>query len=117
MVETKTLTIGLEEVVPPVGEPEFRFDSWNPPLDTRELFPIKTTYKTGETVKVCYVVKNVGTATGRWTIVVKDLDTGATIATWYGDLNPGYRFKTPSTGATVRSMPAKDWRLSFKVTP
>lgn len=123
MVETKTLTLGLEEVAPPVGEPEFRFDSYST-LDTRELFPAGTswptmtkTYETGDTVKICYKVKNVGTAAGRWTITIKDLDTGATITTWYGDLDPAYSFKTPITGATVGKMPAKDWRLSFKVTP
>lgn len=116
MVETKTLTLGLEEVEVPVGEPEFRFNAMSF-TDPRELYPIKTTYKDGETVKVVYKVKNVGDATGRWTITVKDLDTGATIAEWYGDLAPGYSFKTPTTGATVGRMPAKDWRLSFKVTP
>lgn len=123
MVETKTLTLGLEEVAPPVGEPEFRFAAWSL-TDSRELFPagapwpsVTKEYKDGETVKVCYKVKNVGNAAGRWTITVKDLDTGAVKATWYGDLDPGYSFKTPSTGATVGRMPAKDWRLSFKVTP
>ena len=116
MVETKTLTIGLEEVAPPVGEPEFAFNAWSL-TDPRELFPIKTTYKEGETVKVAYKVKNIGTGAGRWTITVKDLDTGAVITTWYGDLDPGYSFKSASTGATVGKMPAKDWRLSFKVTP
>jgi len=124
MVETKTMTLGLEEVAPPVGEPEFGFNAYNPPVDSRELFPAGTswptmtkTYKDGETVKVCYKVKNIGTAKGRWTITIKDLDTGATIATWYGDLDPDYSFKSPITGATVGRMPAKDWRLSFKVTP
>ena len=124
MVETKTLTLGLEEVEPPVGEPEFRFNAYNPPLDPREVFPAGTsyptmtkTYKVGATVKVCYKVKNIGTAKGGWTITVKDMDTGATIATWYGDLEPGYSFKSPLTGATVGKMPAKDWKLSFKVTP
>jgi len=126
MVETKTLTLGLEEeeVEPPVGEEEFRFNAYNPPLDPREVFPAGTSwptmtkiYKVGTTVKICYKVKNIGTARGRWTITIKDLDTGATVTTWYGDLDPGYSFKTPLTGASVGRMPAKDWRLSFKVTP
>lgn len=123
MVETKTLTMGLEEVAPPVGEPEFRFNAWSG-TDSREVFaagakwPSTTKkYKPGDTVKVCYKVKNVGDGPGKWTIVVKDLDTGATKATYYGDLDPGYSFKTPSTGATVGKMPSKEWRLSFKVTP
>jgi len=123
VVETKTITLGLEEVAPPVGEPEFRFNAWSL-TDTRELFAVGAVwpsssreYEVGETVKVNYKVKNVGTATGRWTITIKDLDTGAIIATWYGDLAPGYSFKSASTGATVGKMPAKDWRLSFKVTP
>lgn len=123
MVETKTLTLGLEEVAPPVGEPEFKFNAWSG-TDPREVFPAGTSwptmtkkYKTGDTVKVCYKVKNVGDGLGRWTITVKDLDTGATITTWYGDLDPGYSFKSASTGASVGKIPAKDWRLSFKVTP
>ena len=108
---------------PPAGE--FRFDSWNPPLEPRELFVAGTTwpelipktFEEGETIKVCYKVKNIGTGPGKWTITVKDLDTGAVIATWYGDLDPGYSFKTPITGATVGKMPNKDLRLEFKVTP
>ncbi len=124
MVETKTLTLKLEEVAPPpVGEPKFIFISYSG-TEPREVFPASTrwptltkTYKDGDTVKVVYRVKNTGNAPGRWTITVKDLDTGITVATWYGDLDAGYSFKSALTGATVGRMPAKDWRLSFKVTP
>jgi len=116
MVEIKTVTVGLEEVAPPVGEPEFRFERYDI-LEAREVFPVQRTYKDGETVKVAYRVKNIGAGAGRWTITVKDMDTGAVITTWYGNLDPGYSFKTPTTGATVGRMPAKDWRLSVKVLP
>ncbi|NQT07572.1 hypothetical protein HQ586_00695 [Candidatus Bathyarchaeota archaeon] len=124
MVETKTLTLKVEEVAPPpVGEPEFTFVSYSL-TEPREVFPATTsyptltkTYKEGDTVKIVYRVKNIGNAPGRWTIEVKNLDTGAVITTWYGDLDPGYSFKSALTGATVGRMPSKDWRLSFRVTP
>lgn len=122
MVETKTIVLMLETV--PVGEPIFEFDSWNPPLDAREVFPAgapwpstERTYKEGETVYIHYCVKNVGPTAGKWTITVKNVDTGETLATWWGNLEPGYRFKTSDPGANLGKMPAKDWRLSFKVTP
>jgi len=125
MTETKTLTLGLEEVAPPVGEPEFIFAAYNPPLDTREIFPVgapwpSTTkkYKEGESVYVHYAIKNIGTAAGPAKIEVKDLDTGRVITTWsISELPAGYRYKTTGSGAYVGKMPAKDWRLSFKVTP
>ena len=123
MVETKTLLLTLKEVPP--GEPEFAFAAWNPPVDTREVFPVTAawpsltrTYDVGESVYIQYRVKNIGTAKGQWTIVVKDADTGETLQTWTGELEPGYMFKTePGVGVYVGKMPAKDWRLSVKVTP
>lgn len=48
MVETKTLTLGFEEVEPPVGEPEFRFNAYNPPFDSREVFSAGTRARRGE---------------------------------------------------------------------
>jgi len=123
VVETKTLTLTLE--APPVGAAELRFDSWNPPIDTRELFSTKAdwpslsaTYEEGESVYVHYAIKNVGDGAGAGKVEVKDLDTGAIIATnSIPSLDPGYRWKTSGSGAYVGKMPAKDWRLSFKVTP
>ena len=125
MVETKTLTLTVAEVVPPVGEAEFIFAAFNPPIDTREVFAVTSswparskTYETGDPVRIQYCVKNIGTGAGRWTIVVKDADTGTTLQTWYGDLDPGYRFKTASgVGVLVGPMPNKDWNLSITVTP
>jgi len=124
MVETKTLLLTVEAVVEPA---DMRFDSYGPPLDTREIFPVGApwpsvtkTYKPGDPVYVHYAVKNVGGGAGAGSIEVKDLDTGAVIATWaVPELAPNERFKTLPTGsgAYVGKMPDKDWRLSFKVTP
>ena len=122
VVETKTLTLTMEEVVLPA---DMRFDSWSPPADTREIFPTKAawpsttaSYKPGDSVYVHYVVKNVGAGAGVGSIEVKDLDTGAVITRYTTpELAPGERFKTSASGAYVGKMPAKDWRLSFKVTP
>lgn len=121
MVETKTLTLTVREVV---EEPEFRFDSYNPPLDTREIFPVGAPwpsvtkeYDPGDSVYVHYAVKNVGPIAATWKITVKDLDTGDTLTTYTGPLEPGFRFKTKDAGAYVGKMPNKDWRLSFTVTP
>ncbi len=116
MVETKVITAQLEEVEVPVGEPNFRFEAYSL-LERREVFLTRGTYKEGDTVKAAYKVKNIGTAAGRWTITIKDADTGALITTWYGDLDPGYAFKTPTTGATIGRMPNKNWRLTIKVLP
>lgn len=104
---------------------EFRFDSWNPPLDTREVFIVGAPYPAvvrtadvGEDVYAHYVVKNVGASAGASTITVKDLDTGSIIATWsIPELAPNERFKTSSSGAYIGKMPTRDWRLEFKVEP
>ncbi len=127
MVETKILTLQVEVAPPPPppGEPEFIFTAWNPPVDTREVFPVTAawpsvtkTYKPGDSVYIQYRVKNIGAGPGRWTIVVKDLDTGATLKTFYGDLDPGYSFKsTPGVGVLIGKMPDQEWKLSVKVTP
>ncbi len=126
MVETKTLTLTVKAVVP-VGEPDFRFAAYTPPLDTREIFPVGApwpsvtkAYDVGDSVYVHYCVKNVGDGVGTGLIAVKDADTGASLQTWaIPQLNPGERFKTlaSGSGAYVGKMPDKDWRLSFKVTP
>ena len=125
MVETKTLLLTVEEV--PVGEAVMRFDSYAPPLDTREIFPVGAPwpsvtkiYKPGESVYVHYAVKNIGTGPGVGSIEVKDLDTGAVITTWaVPELAQNERFKTTpdGSGAYVGKMPDKDWSLSIKVTP
>jgi hypothetical protein len=125
MVETKTLTLGLEEVEPPVEEPIFIFAAYGPPIDTREIFPVGApwpsvtkTYEEGESVYVHYAVKNTGAGPGVGTIKVTDLDTGTVKATYTTPtLNPGERFKTTGNGAYIGKMPNKDWRLSFKITP
>lgn len=108
---------GICILAPPA---EFRFDSYNPPLDMSELFPTKTTaiYKEGESVYVHYAVINIGTVPGAGTIEVKDLDTGAVITTYnVPELPINGRFKTSGSGAYVGKMPNKDWRLEFKVMP
>lgn len=116
MVETKTLTISLEEA--PVGEPDMRFAAYDPPWELREILAKKTEYAPGETVRVKYRVKNVGGGEGVATIVIKDADTGKTLQTYLTDkIEPGFSWKTSDVGATVGGMPSKDWRLSFKVTP
>ena len=118
VVETKTLTIRLAEVAPPVGEPDMRFNAYNPPWELREILAKKTEYAPGESVRVKYKVKNVGDAEGVGTVVIKDADTGATLQTYLsGTLAPGYSWRTADVGVEVGKMPAKDWRLSFKVTP
>ncbi len=114
----------VEAVVLPA---DFRFASYNPPLDTREIFPVGApwpsvtkTYKVGDPVYVHYCVKNVGGGAGAGNIEVKDIDTGSILANYsIPELNPNERFKTLATGsgAYVGKMPDKDWRLSFKVTP
>jgi len=124
MVETKTLTLKVEAVEPP-GAPNFRFDSYNPPLDTREIFPVGApwpsvtkTYKPGDSVYIHYAVKNAGDGAGTGLIKVTDLDKGTVIASYaIPTLNPAERFKTTGSGAYVGKMPDTDWRLSFKVTP
>ncbi len=123
MADTKTLSLILE--APPVGEPVFTFVAWNPPIDTREVFPVTAqwpsvskTAKVDDDIYIQYHVKNIGTGPGRWTITVKDVATGATLQTWYGDLDPGYSFKTvPGVGVFVGKMPAEDWDISVTVTP
>jgi len=122
VVETKTLLLTLEEAVTPA---EFRFDSYEPPLDTREIFPTKASwpflaaaYEEGESIYVHYAVKNVGSGAGVAKIEVRDLDTGALITTYsVPSLEPNFRYKTSGDGAYVGKMPAKDWQISFKVTP
>lgn len=109
------------EAAPQLGE--FRFDSYSPPLDTREIFPVGApwpsvtkTYKPGDFVYVHYAIKNIGAEAGEAVITVKDLDTGSVITTWsIPELAPNARFKTSSPGAYVGKMPSKDWRLEFKV--
>ena len=111
------------EAAPPLGE--FRFDSWNPPIDAREIFIVGSAWPTlvrtvdvGEDVYSHYVVKNVGIVAGKATITVKDLDTGALITTWsLPELAPNERFKTTSPGAYIGKMPSRDWSLEFEVTP
>lgn len=121
MVETKTITVTVREVV---EEPEFKFAAWNPPLDLREIFPagapwpsVTRIYDPGDSVYVHYCVQNVGPIAATWKITVKDLDTGDTITTYTGPLEPNFRFKTVGSGAYVGKMPNRDWRLSFTVTP
>lgn len=104
---------------------EFRFDSWNPPLDTREVFIVGAAWP--EVIKVAdiaediyahYVVKNIGGSAGEATVMVKDLDTDLAITTWsIPELAPNERFKTSSSGAYIGKMPARNWRLEFKVEP
>lgn len=104
---------------------EFRFDSWNPPLDAREIFivgaawpAVVRTIDAGEDVYAHYVVKNVGAEAGEAIITVKDLDTGSVITTWsIPELAPNERFKTSSPGAYIGKMPDRAWRLEFKVEP
>ncbi len=111
------------EAAPPLGE--FRFDSYGPPLDTREIFPVGApwpsvtkTYKVGDPVYVHYCVKNIGSVAGKATITVKDLDTGAILTIWsIPELAPNERFKTIDSGAYVGKMPSKNWSLEFKVEP
>jgi|GEM_PF-2872616 len=111
------------EAAPSLGE--FRFDSWNPPLDAREIFivgaawpAVVRTVDPGEDVYAHYVVKNVGSVAGKATINVKDLDTGAVIRTWSSpELAPNERFKTSSPGAYIGKMPDRAWRLEFKGEP
>jgi hypothetical protein len=113
--ETVSLEIALA-----AGTALFNFDAYNPPLDYRKVFARKDKYKQGEDVYVDYCVKNVGDGSGGASIIVKDLDTGATLQTWViPSLDPGYRYKTdPSgSGAYVGKMPNRNWRLSFTVTP
>ncbi len=108
-----------------IGMGEFRFDSWSPPLDTREIFIVGSAWPAlvrnvdlGESVYAHYVVKNVGASAGAATITVKDLDTGATVTTWSSpELAPNARFKTSGSGAYIGKMPSRDWRLEFKVEP
>lgn len=105
MGETKTITITLVAV----GLASFNFT---------QLEPVKSAYSLDETVYVKYTVKNNGTGPGAASIVVKDLDTGATVATYTTpELSPGYSFATSGTHANVGKMPNKNWRLSFTVTP
>ena len=111
------------EAAPSLGE--FRFDSYGPPLDTREIFPVGApwpsvtkTYKSGDPVYVHYAVKNVGAGAEKATITVKDLDTGAIITIWsIPELAPNERFRTTGSGAYVGKIPNRDWRLEFKVEP
>lgn len=108
-----------------IGMGEFRFDSWSPPLDTREVFIVGSAWPAlvrsadlGESVYAHYVVKNVGSSAGAATIMVKDLDTGATVTTWsIPGLAPNERFRTSGSGAYIGKMPSRDWRLEFKVEP
>lgn len=117
----------IDELLGPV-EPlgEFRFDSWNPgALDYREIFIVGSAWPAvvrkvdvGEAVYAHYVVKNIGTESGEAKITVKDRDTGTVVKTWsLPELSPKARFKTSSPGALIGKMPARDWRLEFKVEP
>jgi len=111
--ETKTITIPRTAALS-----EFAFDAWNPPWELWEIKPVKSEYAEGESVYVMYCVKNIGETAGKSSITVKDLDTGATIATYsLAELSPNYRFKTSGSHAYVSKMPNRDWRLSFKVDP
>lgn len=106
---------------------EFRFDSYSPPIDTREIFPVGAPwpavtklYDPGESVYVHYAVKNIGSAAGGAVITVTDLDEEPveTITTWIiPELSPGQRFKTAGSGAYVGKMPGRNWNLEFKVDP
>ena len=109
--ETKSVTVMLASAA------VFAFDAWNPPFTLWEVKPVKSEYNVDEGVYVMYCVKNIGDAKGRWTVTVKDLDTGVTVKTFWGDLDPGYRFKTSGSHAFIGKMPARNWRLEFTVTP
>lgn len=118
MVETRTLTIPLTEV--PVGVADMRFAAWDPlSLEFREIIAKKKEYAEGEIVYVKYKVKNVGTAASIATIEIRDADTGAVLQTYTTPSieGGGYMFKTADAGVRVGPMPARDWSLSFKVTP
>lgn len=76
----------------------------------------RTRFAAGESVYVHYRVRNDGTLKTKATIVVKDKDTGATLATYMTpDVDPGWRYEVFK--ATVGKMPNHDWHLQFVMTP
>lgn len=104
MGDTKSVTVNLV-----AGAGNFSFT---------QLEPVKSAYNPNEVVYMKYTVKNNGSAASTAGIDVKDLDTGAIIASYsIASLQPGYSFMTTGTHARVGSMPNKSWRLSFTVTP
>ena len=104
MGETKNITVNLV-----AGAANFNFTL---------LEPVKSAYNAGETVYVKYTVKNIGNAPSAGQVVVRDIDTGATIATnTIPELAPGYSFATSGSHANSGIMPNRNLRLSFALTP
>jgi len=76
----------------------------------------RSRFKVGETVYCHYKVRNDGTVPDKATIVVTDIDTGATVATYMtASVDPGWRYE--AFKATIGAMPNKDWKLRFALTP
>lgn len=76
----------------------------------------RTRFRAGETVYVHYKVRNDGTVPAKATIVVTDIDAAKEVTRYItADVDPGWRYEIFK--ATVGTMPNKDWKLRFAMTP
>jgi len=76
----------------------------------------RSKFRQGETVYCHYKVRNDGSVKDRATIIVTDIDTGAKVTEYLTDYcDPGWKFEAAK--ATVGTMPNKDWKLRFAMTP
>lgn len=87
----------------------------------QEIIPLKSKYAQGETVRVHMALANVGDKADRGTVVVTDLDTGVRVTSfdrpaWPATIDPGVKWSS-ATAVSIGSMPKRNWRLEFNVTP
>jgi len=83
----------------------------------------RSKFKQGTTVYVHYKVRNDGDVKDKATITVTDIDTGESLKDPLGnplkyttaDIDPGYKYEVFK--ATVGTMPNKNWKLRFTMTP
>jgi len=77
----------------------------------------RSKFAQGETVYVHYKIRNDGAVKARATIKVTDIDTGAVVTTIgpTSEVDPGWKLEI--FRATVGTMPNRNWRLRFAVTP
>ena len=99
--ETRTVTVPLATLTPP----NMRFI---------KLEPERPEYFEGESVVITMVVKNDG-GDGMFGVEVYDVDTGIYQGGMGAYCEGGFHFDQPFL--MMDTMPARDWRLRFKVTP
>lgn len=76
----------------------------------------RSKFRAGETVYVHYKVRNDGDVPAKATIVVTDIDEAKQITKYTtAEVDPGWKYEIFK--ATVGTMPNRNWKLRFAMTP